>query len=306
MPKSRSLIERILDEQHQGLGTRVELYKKLERELGRPIIAFYYNFETTASLEDIDVDFIEEILRNLDLSNGLVLIINCPGGDILAAERMIKALRSYCGNKGYFSIVPKMAMSAATLVCLGSSKIIMSPTSSLGPIDPQIHEYNPDTKRYERYSVFNILKSYSELFNKALKSRRENLEPYLQALETYKPKVIEEYKSLMELSKDICVNVLKSGMLQALSEGQIKNKIKIFLTPEVTKIHERCIYPSEALKCGLTVETIDVKSKLWEKVSELHLRLNAFLSDSGNAIVVETKDATFVRTLDEENDENNS
>jgi len=244
---------------------------------------------------------LEQLLGDSDLSKGVTLLINSPGGNILAAERMIKTLQSYSGTKKYNSIIPKMAMSAAAMVCLGSDKLIMSPTSSLGPIDPQIQEYNHKTEQWERYSVFYILKSYKILFEKSANlSKKQNLEPYLQALDHYDPKKIEEYKSDMELSRDIAVNALKAGMFKTLETDEIKEKIKIFLTPEKTKTHDRCIYASEAMDCGLNIEMHDVKDNLWKLVSEVNLRIEHSLP--GIANIIETKDKSFYRGLAEEDD----
>lgn len=74
----------------------------------------------------------------MDLSKGLIIMINSPGGDGLAAERIINVCRSYSGTGEYQVIVPGKAKSAATMVCFGASAIYMSPTSELGPVDPQI------------------------------------------------------------------------------------------------------------------------------------------------------------------------
>jgi hypothetical protein len=299
MTKDKRIIyQKILDEREQGHGTRIELYEKLEKILGQPVIAIYYNFDApNGEINDVDVDFLEEILKNYDLSNGVALIINSPGGSGLSAERMITVLRSYCGDAGYITIVPKMAMSAATLVCFGSSKIVMSPTSSLGPIDPQS----------KNGSVFNILKSYKKIFDGAVKlPKNKNIDPYLQALQSYKPKEIEEYISWMELSKDIAINALKTGMLEGRSEDEIKEQIKMFLNPdEKTKIHSRCIYPTGAKKCGLNIQECKLNSEFWKIVSEINLRLGAHLTESDSANVVETKDHSYVRPIDEEEEDGN-
>jgi hypothetical protein len=301
MSDERLIYDKIMDETKQAHSTRIELYKKLEVKLKRPVVSFYHNFYSPAELSDADVTFLEEILRNSDLKNGAALIINSPGGDPIAAERMIKNLRIYCGKGGYYAIVPKMAMSAAALVCLGSSKIIMSPTSVLGPVDPQIGEYNPKTKKYEWYSAYNILNGYKKIFNKAEKlNKKLNLEPYLQALEDYKPKQIEEYKSYMALSSDIATNALKTGMLKGKNDAEIQNNIRMFLTPEITKIHQRCIYPQEAKNCGLNIEVIKVNDDFWKNISELHLRMEYYIRLVGAANVIETKDASYVRGLSKE------
>ncbi|GAH14065.1 unnamed protein product, partial [marine sediment metagenome] len=42
----------------------------------------------------------------MDLSKGLALIINSPGGSGLAAERIINVCRSYSGTEEFWAIVP--------------------------------------------------------------------------------------------------------------------------------------------------------------------------------------------------------
>ena len=103
------------------------------------VVAFFTSFVFDVQLNNGDVDMIEEVLQNSDLKGKhLVLILDCPGGDGLAAERLINVCRSY-STDGYTVLVPKQAKSAATMICLGANRIIMSHTSELGPrLDPQI------------------------------------------------------------------------------------------------------------------------------------------------------------------------
>lgn len=62
------------------------------------------------------------------------------------------------------------------MICFGASKIIMGPTSELGPIDPQLTIAEGD--EIKRFSVYNVVKSYEDLFSRAVKEKG-NLQPYL-------------------------------------------------------------------------------------------------------------------------------
>jgi len=64
------------------------------------------------------------------------VILNSPGGDIHAAYKLIKVLRSRCRSLNV--IVPFYAKSAATLLSLGSDRIYMGQQSELGPLDALI------------------------------------------------------------------------------------------------------------------------------------------------------------------------
>ena len=138
MSEKPPVISRVQTEQLQGHPTRVEILSKLETLIGRPLVTFFTSFQYPVMIEDTDADMLEGVLQQMDLTDGLALCISSPGGDSLAAERIINICRSYSKTGDYWTIVPGKAKSAATMVCFGAAKILMGPTSELGPIDPQI------------------------------------------------------------------------------------------------------------------------------------------------------------------------
>ncbi|MEK7685771.1 MAG: hypothetical protein AAB466_10145 [Verrucomicrobiota bacterium] len=118
-------------------------------------------------LDDSDADMLQGVLQQTDLSGGLTLFLNSPGGFALTAERAIKICRSY-SKENFEVIVPNMAKSAATMVCLGARKILMTPTSELGPIDPQVVFKDGEGKTAKRFAVQRLVRSYEELFDRAV------------------------------------------------------------------------------------------------------------------------------------------
>ena len=220
-----------------------------------------------------------------DFSKGLALIINSPGGIGLEAERIINVLRSYSGTGEYIAFVPAKAKSAATMICLGASKIIMGKTSELGTVDPQVTIKEKD--KVSRFSIYNIVKSYESLFDRAVKENG-HLEPYLQQLSNYDEREIAEYKTALSLSDDIAVRALKACMLREMSEEDIKKKIGIFLVPETrAKVHGRPISAEDAVNCGLNVDLKTVNDPLWLLLYELYIRLENYVSINNNAKIIE-------------------
>ena len=290
MTKDKIVIQQVAEEQYQDHSTRKHLYLELEKELGMPVISFFTSFRYPVMIEDSDADMLEGVLRKSDLSKGFALFLSSPGGSGLAAERIINLCRSYSGTGEYTVIVPGKAKSAATMICLGANKIIMSEASELGSVDPQV-TYVEDGK-IKRFSVYNIVKRYEDLFSNAVKEKG-NLQPYLQQLSNYDAREIEEFRAALSLSEDIAIKVLKAGMLSGLSDKEIRRKIKIFLTPEKVKTHGRPIYAKDALNCGLNVEIKDLKGKIWSMVYELYVRLNNFVSTNNIAKCIESKDYSF-------------
>ena len=144
----------------------------------------------------------------------------------------------------------------------------------------------------KRFSVYNIVESYDDLFSRAVKEKG-NLQPYLQQLANYDEREIKELRAALSLSEDIAIRTLASGIMKGMSETDIKNKIKIFLTPERTKTHGRPIYREEAVECGLKIEQKDVKDKFWQLVYELYIRTGNFVSTRASKCI-ESMDHSFV------------
>jgi len=290
--RENMVFKQVQEERHQGHNTRKKLYIKLEKQLKLPIISFYTSFIYPVMIEDSDADMLEHVLQHCELKNGFILMISSLGGSALAAERIINICRNYSGTGKFQVLIPGKAKSAATMICLGASKLIMGKTSELGAIDPQLTI--AEDKTTKRYSLYNIVKSYEELFKKAVKTTG-NLHPFLQQLENYDERDIEEYRRILALSEDIAITALKDGMLSSYSKKEIKKNIKIFLTPERVKIHGRAIYFRDVQKSlgENNVVIIDTKDPLWYEIYTLHYRLFNYVSNDNISKCIECKDFSF-------------
>ncbi len=267
---------------------------ELEKRFGKPVVSFFTSFFYPVGIEDEDADMLEGVLQKLDLSEGLVLVINSPGGSGLAAERIVNVCRSYSGTGEFQAVVPNKAKSAATMVCFGASKIYMGTTSELGPIDPQLSLIVDGAPK--RFSVHNLVQSYADLFQRVVEETG-NLQPYLQQLANYDERDIQEYRSEIDLSEDIAVRTLARGMMEGTPGNRITDNIRIFLTPpKRTKVHGRPIYRDEASECGLNVEFIGTKDRRWELLHELYLRTNNYV-DTRVSKCVETKSQAFYTNI---------
>ena len=261
--------------------TRKHLFGKIEKcpELGgRTLVTLFTTFGFTAQIDDNDADMLQSILQALNLANGLAVMISSPGGDGVAAERIVRVCRSYSGTKDFWAVIPGQAKSAATLVCMGASKILMAPASELGPVDPQITLIEDDTRK--SFTAYGLVSGYDDLF-KAANRAKGNIQPYLQQLANYDDREITKYRSYIRLSEDMAVKLLKSGMMKHKTVSQIRKAIRVFLEPEAgTHTHGRPIYDAEAESCGLNIEHVDVKSAFWKHVYELYVRTQRFANGS--------------------------
>src|SRR6266403_1336245 len=87
----------------------------------------------------IDINDSEDVLRAIQMTDDdvpLDLVLHTPGGLVLAALQIAKAVREHKGKCTVF--VPHYAMSGGTLIALAADEIVMCEHSVLGPIDPQL------------------------------------------------------------------------------------------------------------------------------------------------------------------------
>ena len=89
----------------------------------------------------IDINDSEEILRVIQMTDAdvpLDMVLHTPGGLVLAALQVARALGTHKAKVTVF--VPHYAMSGGTLIALAADEIVMCEHSVLGPIDPQLGE----------------------------------------------------------------------------------------------------------------------------------------------------------------------
>jgi ClpP class serine protease len=123
---------------------RLELIRRLQRRLGAKVITMIHRQERISFLgipihRYISIEDSEEILRAIRSTppdTPIALIIHTPGGLVLAASQIARALHRHPGRK--IVIVPHYAMSGGTLIALAADEIWMDPNAVLGPVDPQI------------------------------------------------------------------------------------------------------------------------------------------------------------------------
>jgi ClpP class serine protease len=125
---------------------RTRKISQIERERKSRVILLVHRQETMRLLgfpiaRYIDINDSEEVLRAIQMTDDDVpvdLVLHTPGGLVLAALQIAKAVREHKGKVTIF--VPHYAMSGGTLIALAADEIVMCQHSVLGPIDPQLGE----------------------------------------------------------------------------------------------------------------------------------------------------------------------
>jgi hypothetical protein len=114
--------------------------QEIEAHTGRWLIVYAANFRRSSptapnSIEERDLIGFSDLIDGAT-TNKLDVLVHSPGGSAEVTEQIVDLLRSKFDDIRF--IVPHMAMSAATMLCLSGNAILMDERSALGPIDPQI------------------------------------------------------------------------------------------------------------------------------------------------------------------------
>jgi ClpP class serine protease len=124
--------------------SRAEMLGTFEAERKTRVIALIHRQEGgsmfgVAVPGSISIDDSEAVLRAIRLTppdQPIDVILHTPGGLVLAAEQIAKALVARKAKVTVF--VPHYAMSGGTLIALAADEVVMDPNAVLGPVDPQI------------------------------------------------------------------------------------------------------------------------------------------------------------------------
>jgi len=123
---------------------RAALLGQFEESRKSRVIAMIHRQESASILgvpvaASISIDDSEAVLRAIRLTppeQPIDVILHTPGGLVLAAEQIAKALIEHKGKVTVF--VPHYAMSGGTLIALAADEIVMDANAVLGPVDPQL------------------------------------------------------------------------------------------------------------------------------------------------------------------------
>jgi ClpP class serine protease len=126
---------------------RIKLIRNLEVKRSTRLITIIHRQEAISLLgipitRYINVEDSEAVLRAIRLTPDempIDLLLHTPGGLVLAAEQIARALQKHRAKVTVF--VPHYAMSGGTMIALAADEIVMDENAVLGPVDPQLGNF---------------------------------------------------------------------------------------------------------------------------------------------------------------------
>ncbi|MCI0488067.1 MAG: hypothetical protein L0229_15865 [Blastocatellia bacterium] len=275
---------KIINEIQNAPVKRQELIKQIEAITNRSLLTYVSSTQHPASLIDLDDSLhIESSLQGGDYSQGLDLLIHSSGGIAEAAEKIIVVCRAY-SNDDFRVIVPSYAKSAATIIALGSDCIVMSDSSELGPIDPQIVINTPAGRAIR--AAHSFVEERDDLLRKIHDALAANTPPhgYVEMLKKVDGPFVRECERAIKLADDIARKWLRDFMMNPRPDSEIDEAVRYFSDPNLTLSHGRFINWEQAKQKGLNICHEDKNSELWKSVWELFMRSDLWIKASPHRV----------------------
>jgi ATP-dependent protease ClpP protease subunit len=250
------------------------LIKDIDNDLNRSLICYVSGRH--ASIDRDDIVFLVDLLERIRPNTSIDLLLHTGGGDMDAAEKMVEMIRKKAGTAGFRVIVPDFAKSSGTLIAIAADKIVMSDTSELGPIDPQL-TLDDGRGNLISHSVQAFLDAY-ETYAAALAANPDDMAAQIM-FSKLDPGTMKLHDAAKKRARSLAERHLKEGMLKHGGEISYTTIAGDLLDTKRWLTHGQMIGPDDAKKIGLLVEYLPPTDTQWRRYWRLYCRQRLAVQD---------------------------
>jgi hypothetical protein len=208
----------------------------------------------------LSVTAFEELVYNADPEQDLHLLLFSPGGDGETAIRLVRSAQARC--RELTVIVPDQAKSAGTVLAMGAHRILMGPTSDLGPVDPQFQLPGGLA------SAKDIIAAV-ENAEQRIQAAPETYPLYVALLSDISGLMVQQARSALERSSELVGEALASNPERSDKQTEeIKARLRERLI-DLPQSHAAIFDAKAATDAGLPVEYADPSGEQWQTIWRL-------------------------------------
>jgi len=251
---------------HAARYQRQEAIRGIEATTGRNLICYVGGSHTSIHRDDV-LGF-ADMLHNCPPNGDLDLLLHTGGGDVDAAEKLITIVRSTVGTGSLRIIVPDYAKSAGTLMALGGDSIVMSDTSELGPIDPQIVLADSNGNRIA-HSAQDYIEAY-RTHKEALDNDPNNITSRVM-LSKLDPATVKMLEKVMNRSEKFAGDMLHQHMFKEPGSGNWSLAASELINTAKWHSHGQMIsWETASSIIGLVVDYRPPDDPVWDSIWRLY------------------------------------
>lgn len=245
---------------------RQSLIRRIQEKTGRELICYVAGFFASVTTDDT-LGFVD-LLHNIRGPRAIDLLLHTTGGEIDAAEKIMRMVRAKAGDEHLRIIVPDFAKSAGTLMVLAADSVVMSDSSELGPIDPQVVSIDGGGNP-RPHSVQDYLDAYNEI-RKEVMANPANVAAQIM-LGKFDPATIKRFEADVQRARQIAEKHLLRGMFRRTG-GNWSRTADELLNTKTYRSHGQMIAYEDAVdaKLGLNVDYIKTSDPLWQDLWQLY------------------------------------
>ncbi|HJZ32549.1 MAG TPA: ATP-dependent Clp protease proteolytic subunit [Hyphomicrobiaceae bacterium] len=242
---------------------RLRAIQAIEKSRGSRVITMIhrqekrslFGFNVARHIDLEDAQTIIAAIKETPRDRPIDLILHTPGGLVLAAMQIARAVEAHAAKVTVF--VPVYAMSGGTLIALAADEIVLGEFSVLGPIDPQIAGFPAASIVRVRQSkpvehIFDLTLVLADMGEKALAQVKRG------AVELLTPR-------LPEAAAELLAEKLAGGhwthdyALTAHEAAELGLPVTVGMPAEVLELMK--LYPQPVQRSGVEFLPIDVPQK---------------------------------------------
>lgn len=284
---------------HNGLNIIIEMRKNridAIQELQTVRNSTIFVLWNMDQLKQEDFFTLADILEEENPEKNIELILLSPGGSGEAGYRIGHTFQQWTKKREmeFKVIIPLYAMSAATILSLGASELVMGLQSQIGPIDPQIPKYDETRNRWRHIPAMTVIDG-------------------LKLVSEYIDKIPEMSNFFEEIVKNEKLTLDDLGLLERfresgkqygealLTRGMIKDEKRArWIVERLSDYYKFHGHPIDAFEAAeelkLNVQFCD--GDMWVKIKKIRDFYNEFVGQPGlipNAIVSSAIETVHLR-----------
>jgi len=271
---------------------------------GRAILVFASALTKARAPITIDYDDIVPINDQISNLTGdkIDIILETPGGYAEIAEQIVEYIRGKFKDVAF--IIPGAAMSAGTIMAMAGDDILMSPLSSLGPIDAQISQQG------KRFSADAFLEGLNKIKEEVTDSGVLN-KAYIPILQNVSPGEIQSAQNALEFSRALVTGWLskykfKNWQIHSTTGKPVTEDDKKKRASEIAKqlcnhslwkTHGRLITPKHLRDMKLKITDYTENGDLSDAIQRYFTLLKMFFDETNIFKVYETPESQIYRNI---------
>ena len=247
---------------------RKDIIAQIQERTESRLICFVAGSRPECMINQSDTIPFVDLLHNVEDGKNIDLLLHTIGGSVDAAEKLLRLVRSKVGDGQLRVIVPEFAKSAGTVMVLCADSVVMSDTSELGPIDPQM-QFSDSRGVVRWHSVQNYLDAYKEHYDK-VSEEPDNVAAKIM-LGKIDPDTVRLCQAVKARARQSAESLLREGMFRK-NDGNFTQTVSELLDTGRWLSHSQMITWQDAqdANIGLKIEYLKQDNELWQDYWRLY------------------------------------